>query len=198
MTDPLLPCSAHSTIILAKVMRVLHSAASAHGDSEHSTAELDAHGASKATKAGKRQSSSGADGSLATRIGHFGPRRGPCAGLLAVVHVVRDRSTPYSASAGVGAVVTALVLIASRPSVSARAAVGRSVGDAQRARLWRIRGLVDRALQDLPFMPAQAFAAHGGRMALDVRFPRRADVSLRLLADEADRGRVAPLANETR
>ncbi len=92
MTDPLLPCSAHSTIILAKVMRVLHSAASAHGDSEHSTAELDA----------------------------------------------------------------------------------------------------------LPFMPAQAFAAHGGRMALDVRFPRRADVSLRLLADEADRGRIAPLANETR
>jgi hypothetical protein len=46
----------------------------------------------------------------------------------------------WSGSAGVGAIVTALVLAASRPSVSARAAVDLSVGDAQRARLWRTGG----------------------------------------------------------
>ena len=64
------------------------------------------------------------------------------------------------------------------------------------ARLWRIRGLLDRALRDLP-SGRRRHLPLGGRMAPDVRFRRRADVSLRLLADEADRGGVAHLVNET-
>ena len=102
----------------------------------------------------------------------------------------------WSGSPGVDAVVTALALAASRPSVSAPSGVDRSVGDAQLARLWRDSGLWASATASSAFVTPQEWHVALVEPGSVRRFARhclrlRCRIMRRSQCDEHDRDRLA-------